>query len=316
MPPFPRESELTLLRPLADRYPNVDAAMAEIARLAAVLTLPKGTVHVISDIHGEDKKLRHVINNASGTLRPLAEELFASRMAPAQFQEFLSLIFYPNEMVQRVGQRPRGPEELRQYALNTLRQLFELVRILTGRYSLKWSAEVFPAEYRELLSEMLHEPTTERGSEFVSAIVEELVRRGRIWELIYVTVRLVRNLAINSMHNGIIFNNPLRYLPEGCRGSADVRDIRFSDVAIDCRDTPILMDVDAGIALPYLGRVSFAGFRIKSGGPIRIQGSPETPIQDVSFSDIRVETQGDEGIVCRYCRGVKFMNVELSNRPG
>jgi len=124
------------------------------------------------------------------------------------------------------------------------------------------------------------------------------------------------NLAINSMHNGIIFNNPLRYLPEGCRGSADVRDIRFSDVAIDCRDTPILMDVDAGIALPYLGRVSFAGFRIKSGGPIRIQGSPETPIQDVSFSDIRVETQGDEGIVCRYCRGVKFMNVELSNRPG
>ncbi len=197
--PSPRESELTLLRPLADRYPNVDAAMAEIARLAAVLTLPKGTVHVISDIHGEDKKLRHVINNASGTLRPLAEELFASRMAPAQFQEFLSLIFYPNEMVQRVGQRPRGPEELRQYALNTLRQLFELVRILTGRYSLKWSAEVFPAEYRELLSEMLHEPTTERGSEFVSAIVEELVRRGRIWELIYVTVRLVRNLAIYEL---------------------------------------------------------------------------------------------------------------------
>jgi hypothetical protein len=64
------EYELALLRPLTERFPNVDAAMAEIARLCAVLTLPKGTIHVISDIHGEDKKLRHVINNASGTLRP------------------------------------------------------------------------------------------------------------------------------------------------------------------------------------------------------------------------------------------------------
>jgi len=51
-----READLVLLRPLAARYPNIDAAMAEIARLAAVLTLPKGTIHVISDIHGEDKK--------------------------------------------------------------------------------------------------------------------------------------------------------------------------------------------------------------------------------------------------------------------
>jgi fructose-1,6-bisphosphatase-3 len=55
-------------------FPNVDAATAEVARLAAVQTLPKSAVHVISDIHGEDKKLQHVINNASGTLRPLVEE--------------------------------------------------------------------------------------------------------------------------------------------------------------------------------------------------------------------------------------------------
>src|SRR5271163_4671279 len=87
-----RERELVVLRPLAQRFPNVDAAMAEIARLSAVLTLPKGTIHVISDIHGEDQKLRHVINNASGTLRPLIERLFASRMTPRQFQDFLTLI--------------------------------------------------------------------------------------------------------------------------------------------------------------------------------------------------------------------------------
>src|SRR5438046_10519073 len=91
-----RPGELTLLRALAREFPNVDGAMAEIARLSAVLTLPKGTIHVISDIHGEDKKLRHVINNASGTLRPLIERLFAEGDDPKHFQEFLTLSFYPD----------------------------------------------------------------------------------------------------------------------------------------------------------------------------------------------------------------------------
>src|ERR1700712_5351547 len=92
------DSELTLLRALARQFPNVDAAMAEIARLSAIVTLPKGTVHVISDVHGEDKKLRHVINNASGTLRPVVERLFKDRMESEEFKDFLKLTFYPAEV--------------------------------------------------------------------------------------------------------------------------------------------------------------------------------------------------------------------------
>src|SRR6516164_5475994 len=91
--PNAHDYELITLRALSGRFPDVDSAMAEIARLAAVLTLPKGTVHVISDVHGEHKKLRHVINNASGTLRPLVQKLFAARMNPEEFQDFLTLIF-------------------------------------------------------------------------------------------------------------------------------------------------------------------------------------------------------------------------------
>ena len=103
------EDELTILHTLAAQFPNVDWAMAEIARLSAVLTLPKGTIHVISDIHGEDKKLRHVINNASGTLRPLVEKLFAERMSPREFREFLTLTFYPAEVAERMEQQADGP---------------------------------------------------------------------------------------------------------------------------------------------------------------------------------------------------------------
>jgi fructose-1,6-bisphosphatase III len=77
-----QEQKLVDLYPLAREVPNIDAAVAEIARYSAELTLPQGTIHVISDIHGEDQKLRHVINNASGTLRPLVERLFQEHLTP------------------------------------------------------------------------------------------------------------------------------------------------------------------------------------------------------------------------------------------
>ena len=146
--------ELTLLRFLARQFPNVDSAMAEIARLSAILTLPKGTVHVISDIHGEDKKLRHVINNASGTLRPLIERLFAGRMEPKQFEEFLTLIFYPAEVTEQLEHTITDPAARREFAVRTLNHQFELIRTLAARYSLKRAMEVFPAEYKELISEI------------------------------------------------------------------------------------------------------------------------------------------------------------------
>src|SRR4051812_19925904 len=95
-----REDELAALRPLSAAVPNVDAAIGAIARLSAELTLPRGTIHVISDIHGEDKKLRHVINNASGTLRPMVERLFKGRLNDREFKQLLTLIFYPAEVIE------------------------------------------------------------------------------------------------------------------------------------------------------------------------------------------------------------------------
>ena len=84
-----RERDVVDLRPLSREIPNIDAAVAQIARYSAELTLPQGTIHVLSDIHGEDQKLRHVINNASGTLRPLVERLFEEHMTPERFRELL-----------------------------------------------------------------------------------------------------------------------------------------------------------------------------------------------------------------------------------
>jgi fructose-1,6-bisphosphatase-3 len=198
-PAKPSRSELTMLRALARQFPNIDAALAEIARLSAVLTLPKGTVHVISDIHGEDKKLRHIINNASGTLRPLVERLFRERMSEPEFEEFLTLIFYPAEVTERLEVTLTDRDELRSFARRTLRNQFELVRVLASRYSLKRARQVFPNEYADLFAELLHEPSSERGREFIDAIVDELLLRGRALHLVHITGRLIRNLAIYEL---------------------------------------------------------------------------------------------------------------------
>jgi len=143
-----RDRELARLAPLAREIPNIDSAIAEIARFSGELTLPRGTIHVISDIHGEDKKLRHVINNASGTLRPLVERLLKDRMPPQQFQEFLTLVFYPAEVVGRLEETLQSPQERKDYAMRTLEDLFHIVRVLAARRSLKHSMRIFPAEYR------------------------------------------------------------------------------------------------------------------------------------------------------------------------
>lgn len=194
-----RSYEIAMLRPLTREIPTIDAAIAEIVRFSAELTLPKGTIHVISDIHGEDKKLRHVINNASGTLRPLVEKLFKDRLSPKQFQELLTLIFYPAEVVGQLEKTLTEPQRQKKYAMRMLRDLFEIVRVLASRRSHKHATRVFPQEYRELLMEILLEPSIDRQTDYTEAIVDELVRRGRVLHLIHLTGRAIRNLAIDEL---------------------------------------------------------------------------------------------------------------------
>lgn len=193
------EEDLSTLEFLAAEFPNTDAAIAEIARLSAVQTLPRGAIHMISDIHGEDKKLRHVINNASGTLRPLVEQMFGERMSADELKDFLKVTFYPAEVSERLDKHITDADELKCYARKTLKPQFELLRHLMSNYSLKLATEVLPADYQNLILEILHAPANEAGDEFVEAIIDELQRQGRVLHLIHIVGRLIRNLAVDEL---------------------------------------------------------------------------------------------------------------------
>ena len=193
------ETDLSSLEFLAAEFSNTDAAIAEIARLSAIQTLPRGAIHMISDIHGEDKKLRHVINNASGTLRPLVEQMFGKRMASDELKDFLKITFYPAEVTDQLEKNLTDAAELKSYARKILKPQFELLRYLLSNYSLKLATEILPADYQNLILEILHAPTRENGDDFIEAIIGELQRQGRVLHLIHIVGRLIRNLAVDEL---------------------------------------------------------------------------------------------------------------------
>jgi fructose-1,6-bisphosphatase-3 len=189
------EAELALLNALANDYISADAALAEIAALRAMLLLPKGTIHVISDIHGEDKKLRHVINNASGSLRPLVQQLFANRLNEAEQRQLLNILYYPREAMGALHAQFADKAVRRAWAKRMLRLQFEVVRNLASILRRASVIELVPPVYLELFAELRNESTNARGSQYVDAMVDALADHGRDLDAIRAASRLVRNLS-------------------------------------------------------------------------------------------------------------------------
>src|SRR5262245_52624913 len=144
----------THLQILAQRFPDVASVLVEIANLEAVLTLPKPPVHVVSDVHGEDVKLRQVINNASGSLRPLFERLFGGRMSGDDIDQLLAVMYYPRETWARMadGASPERQRELLQWIAESAAVA---IRDLARHYSLHYVAKIIPDPFDAMFRELL-----------------------------------------------------------------------------------------------------------------------------------------------------------------
>jgi len=191
--------DLTMLRALALRFPTTDTALAELSALRAGLSLPKGTVHVVSDVHGEYKKLRHIINNASGSLRPLVESLFATRLTEGELRELLAVLYYPREAMEYLSERLSNVDTRRSWVRSTLRLQFEIVRRLDGVYRRAHVVSLFPPAYAELFAELLHEPFKSRGPGYVDAMIDALCSYGSDLNAVRAASRLVRHLSVSEI---------------------------------------------------------------------------------------------------------------------
>jgi fructose-1,6-bisphosphatase-3 len=190
---------LTYLRPLSERYPDTRAALAEIASLQAELTLPKPTVHIVSDVHGEFKKLRHILNNASGSLRPMLQELWKDRLSEADVQELTSLFYYPRETWAKLAATLPDESARRAQLKRLVPRMVEVIRELERRSSVRRLDELFPAPFTNLFRELALATELHRQAAFVDMLIDPFVRHGREEELVRMIARVVRNLSVGEV---------------------------------------------------------------------------------------------------------------------
>ncbi len=196
MPQFDAQT-LIFLRALRDQFPTAEAALAAIAGLRATLTLPKGTIHVVSDVHGEYVKLKHIINNASGSLRPLVDQTFAGRLGEAEKLELLNLIYYPRETFMQ--QTFADAAARRDFVRRVCGLEFEILRVLSRRYDIATMEAVFPASFRAAFRELLYGVYLERSTAYFDALLEPIMEHGRELDFLRLTARVIRNLLISEL---------------------------------------------------------------------------------------------------------------------
>jgi fructose-1,6-bisphosphatase-3 len=191
-------THLPILQILARRFPDARAVLAELANLHAVLTLPTPSVHVVSDVHGEDVKLRQVINNASGSLRPLFERLFAGRLDGDAIQQLLTLMYYPRETWAVLTRRV--PAERRRELLHWVAgHAAAVIRDLARHYSLKYVAKAIPDPFDEVFRELAFANELVRQPEFLGHLLQPFLDHDRDGELVALIARVVRTLAVGEL---------------------------------------------------------------------------------------------------------------------
>jgi fructose-1,6-bisphosphatase-3 len=186
---------LAMLRSLSARFPNAETAIAEIAALRAKLTLPMGVVHVISDIHGEDAKLRHVINNASGALRRLVDEVVGERLAAREKQRFLAVLYYPREAINAFSHEIVASGRRLDWVYETLTLQFEIIRSLRKTYRRDHFEHLVPSWYRELFLEL----AGGQRPDYIREMITALAAHDRDWGAVRAGARLIRNLSVGEL---------------------------------------------------------------------------------------------------------------------
>lgn len=183
------------LHALAAQYPTPESAISEAAALRATLSLPAPTIHVISDVHGEDAKLRHVINNGSGALRQLVDQVLGDKLPAAEKDRFLAVLYYPREAVNRFSHEIVASGKRPEWVFQTLSWQFQIVRHLRSRVRRAAFERLVQGDYRELFIEM----GIGMRPDYVKAMLAEMARFDRDWGAVRAAARLIRNLACDEL---------------------------------------------------------------------------------------------------------------------
>lgn len=184
---------------LSEKFPSVSSAVAEIINLEAILNLPKGTEHFISDIHGEYEAFEHILNNCSGVIRERIHELFGLELTAAEQDELCTLIYYPQRKLTRLQSEGLITEGW--YAV-TLMRLVRLTRRLSACYTRSKVRKALPSSYAYIVDELLHALPDGQGERqaYRRRIIDSIVDTGSAPDFVEALCDLIKRLAVDHMH--------------------------------------------------------------------------------------------------------------------
>lgn len=190
--------DLRYLQLLSRSFPTIADASTEIINLEAILNLPKGTEHFLSDVHGEYQAFNHVLKNASGSIKRKVDEIFNNTMREGGKKELCTLIYYPEEKLVWVKS---AEKDLDDWYMITLNQLVKVCRNVSSKYTRSKVRKALPREFSYIIQELLHESLLEPNkSAYVDQIIHTIISTGRADDFIIAMCNLIQRLTIDSLH--------------------------------------------------------------------------------------------------------------------
>ena len=192
------DEQLRYLRMLSKQYPTVQAASKELVRLNAVLNLPKGTEHFMSDIHGEYDAFFHIFNSCSGEVKAKVEELFGTTLSRRERNELATLIYYP---VAKLALAAEENEDLDDWYRIILHRMVEVCRYVSGKYTREWVRSLMPEDYADLIDELLYTQTSEGAlREYYDDLIATIVSIEQADPVIEALATTIKRLTVEHMH--------------------------------------------------------------------------------------------------------------------
>ncbi len=196
---MPTHSEhLRYLRLLAQQFPTVAAAASEIIRLEAVLQLPKGTEHFMSDLHGEHEAFVHILNSASGVIHEKIDFVLGEAVPAAERAELATLIYYP---AQKLPELKAKQKDLAAWYRTTLLRLIDLCRFVSSKHTRAHVRAGLPESCAYILDELLHAHFEDHDKDlYYGQIIDSIVRHNRADAYVTRLCEVIKWLAVDRLH--------------------------------------------------------------------------------------------------------------------
>lgn len=193
-----RTLEHRYLEQLAKDYPNRHSVYTEIINLQAILNLPKGTEHFLSDVHGEYEAFYHILNNCSGVIREKLDLLFPE-MHEDEKNALCTLIYYPKEILWRI--KEEGKDSIEFYN-KLLKQLIAIARFLSSKYTRSKVRKSISLEFNYIIDELLHAQRDEENNRHIyhEQIIKSIMETGAGHHFAKALCALIKRLAVDHLH--------------------------------------------------------------------------------------------------------------------